>query len=894
MAISVTCACGRKLRARDEFAGKRAECPTCFAQVEIPATSPSESPPPLPTAATSEAASEHIAGAIDIVDFLDPPSPPTPAEPVAPPKPVLARMFEALLDPRAIHWLLTIGGGLAVLGLIIWLVSLGIFGDPRIIAVALGIGSLAILGGGWWLALKTRLRIAGQALTFLGCVVLPLNLWFYDAQNLVTVEGNLWVGGLVCVALYALTVYVLKDPLFLYAVEAGITLTALLILAQMGFVTDAGHLALVLTVLAAVSIHAERAFAPEGEFNRQRYGLPLFWSGQAQLAAALLTLLGSQVCGWTSDALNLLWEGNRLTNNDLLAGGLWIAGTYLYLYSDLMVRRIGVYTYLAAVSLLMAEITLVVPYVSQEGLIAVLAATSIGLHLGRRFLVGEQERLGRHLATVSLVLAVLPILIGLSLHIQATSVLLIRANGGRPTDWMFVAVMLLTAATTRLSAWLCRKEDPVVSESYFFLSAASLLLASAGLLRQLGWVTWDVQAPVLMLVPIGYIIASRLWRGHSPETPLAHVSHAATAVILVGTFFAALGHNSTAFFRSVEGQPENLRLGLTFVLATAFYLLAGTFRRRDWNAYLATLAGCGAIWQFAGYFGLPDSYYPLAFAALGVAALGAARSLGLEVVSRFNAAGAEVAAARGNGATVLRCGQAVLSLALVIAFLQGLTRLGTHEWLNVGTLAASTVAGVLGAVLTPLPNWRRWFVTASIALAAVTFLTLNFLIDLSGWQKLEIFCVAAGVLLLIASHIGLFREDKVDHDTVSTGLWLGSLLAVSPLFIAMIHHRFIGAGPSLVDELALLTVTILMVASGCGWQVRATTLLGALPLVVYLLILVGSLAYHPQVAIGVYLLVGGGLVFAVGVVLSIYRDRLLALPEMIARREGIFRVIGWR
>jgi hypothetical protein len=28
--------------------------------------------------------------------------------------------------------------------------------------------------------------------------------------------------------------------------------------------------------------------------------------------------------------------------------------------------------------------------------------------------------------------------------------------------------------------------------------------------------------------------------------------------------------------------------------------------------------------------------------------------------------------------------------------------------------------------------------------------------------------------------------------------------------------------------------------------------------------------------------------------LSVYRDRLLTLPENARRREGVFRVLGWR
>ncbi len=38
----------------------------------------------------------------------------------------------------------------------------------------------------------------------------------------------------------------------------------------------------------------------------------------------------------------------------------------------------------------------------------------------------------------------------------------------------------------------------------------------------------------------------------------------------------------------------------------------------------------------------------------------------------------------------------------------------------------------------------------------------------------------------------------------------------------------------------------------------------------------------------------GAVIFLTGLLLSIYRDRLLALPEKVKRREGIFRVLGWR
>src|SRR5262249_51579502 len=42
MAISVTCACGKKLQARDEHAGKKAKCPGCGALLVVPEKAPWE------------------------------------------------------------------------------------------------------------------------------------------------------------------------------------------------------------------------------------------------------------------------------------------------------------------------------------------------------------------------------------------------------------------------------------------------------------------------------------------------------------------------------------------------------------------------------------------------------------------------------------------------------------------------------------------------------------------------------------------------------------------------------------------------------------------------------------------------------------------------------------
>ena len=53
---------------------------------------------------------------------------------------------------------------LLVVGLVIWLATLGIFKNPVVVAIALGIGSGAVLAGGWATIRYTRYQTAGRAI----------------------------------------------------------------------------------------------------------------------------------------------------------------------------------------------------------------------------------------------------------------------------------------------------------------------------------------------------------------------------------------------------------------------------------------------------------------------------------------------------------------------------------------------------------------------------------------------------------------------------------------------------------------------------------------------------------------------------------------------------------
>jgi hypothetical protein len=399
----------------------------------------------------------------------------------------------------------------------------------------------------------------------------------------------------------------------------------------------------------------------------------------------------------------------------------------------------------------------------------------------------------------------------------------------------------------------------------------------------------------MMLIPIGYLIGSRLWRGHSAEKPLYWIAQAATMVILLHVFGATMQNISS--FAPMQGTHSSLMLGLVFAEAAAFYFMAGMIRRRSVNIYLAAAAACGALWQFFGYYGIDERYYTMLYAGFGVVCIAASRILGLDQVTVYRTNNEKSLVVRGRGLSAFQCGNGILGVACLAAIMQGLAGLATRtgDWLDIVSLLVTTIAAALAAAIVPALNWRRIYLSAAVALGAVMFLRLNLMIHLSGWQKLEIFCVAIGFAMLVASHIGLFREaDGEQNENVGLGLGLGSVLVIIPLMVAVLYHRWVKGEPSVYDEMALLTLAIPMFVTGLSWKIKATTLWSGAGLMVYLIVLIAMLAYHPQVAIGVYMAVGGAVVFAIGILLSIYRDKLAEIPDQVANRTGVFRILNWR
>jgi hypothetical protein len=803
-------------------------------------------------------------------------------------------LMEILLDPRNIQLLLGLGGALMVVGLVIWLWHNNYF-TPPVVAVSLGAVNAALLAAGWWVIRSSRYQLAGKALTLLACLVMPLNLWYYHANGLVTIGGHLWAAALVISVLYAASARILRDELFVYVLAGGVALTGLLILAELPpspqRFWEIASPATLLVALGLAFIHAERAFPEqEGPFSRRRFGLAFFWSGHALLGAGLLLVLGADIAGdWLYQpffkSVYAHWHGqpSPIVNElRLLALALVLAGTYAYLYSDIVVRRVGAYVYVAAVTLLWAQVLLLeqfFPSMEVSAWIAVLALTALALQLFHAMVLRDSTY-ARALPVLGVILGIAAVLLGLVHCLRAISSDLRSIWSAEPPSWYFVGAMMLTAVACRVAAFISRKKAPVLTAISFFSTAAAIMIGATALLAAINLVRWEQHAPLLMVIPIAYLGASYVYRGRPEEQPLVWIAHAATVVLLIGSVASAL----EGFTRLVENQPINLSLALFFLEAGVFYGLAGALRKQVAAIHLSAAMACAALWQLLTYWGMPGEYYTLTFALVGLGLLIAYR---LAVLERF--------AANRLAYASFHCANTLLSLSFIAAALIGLSRLATHgvHWSFAGLCVLLILISLLAVALVREPNWRRWYLVTSIGLGLLTFLVIQMLSTLTPWQKLEIFCVAVGLLLLVVGHVGWYREQDRQSDMVSLSLLLGSLLAGIPLVVATYIDRsrdyFI-----FLNEVGFLALSLLLLTTGFLFQLRSTALTGAALTVLYFLGLLIFIPWSRLNTVAVSIIVGGGVLFATGLVLSLYRDRLMALPDKIKRRQGVFRILSWR
>ena len=829
----------------------------------------------------------------EIVSGLDTPVPP--AEPAKPRR----NIIEILLDPRSIQLLLGLGGALMVVGLVI-LLWLNDFFTPTTTAIGMALGSVAMLAAGLALILKTRYQMAGKAVAFLACAVLPLNLWYLHANNLVTIDGHLWVAGIFICGLYAVAGWILKDHLFVYVFTGGITLTGLLILADLNpspqRFWEIASPSTLLVILGLIGIHLERAFTVnDGPFNRQKFGLAFFWAGHIQMAAGLLLLFGAQLSG---DWLYPFWfkpvfDSYQAVPSPVCGSLRWLAivlvlaGTYAYVYSDVVVRRRGIFVNIAGAMLLWAEV-LIVQYLDLklgvDAIIAILAVTSLAIHLIQLFAPRDTVFV-RSFPAFGVVLGVVPVLIGLTVYLDNLGIRAVWTS--EAPRWSFVIAMLLAGAACRLGAFVATRSGASQSlvTTHFFATGAATMIAAVAALAAMGMNEWKSHAPIMMLIPIAWLVASYLYKEREPAEPLYLVAQFGAAIMLL----SSLASSFMGFFALSGAETVHLPLALFFAEAAVFYGLVIRFGRPS-PTVMPALMACASLWQLLAWCGLGAQAFLLVFGIIGLAMLFVYRLSLLE----------QTAYARLSEALYLSA-NGVLSLSFVGSILYGLSQLfrssmtqnDTVDWGFAGFCIAMLGINLTAVLATNQASVRRWFVVTCVGLGGVTLLALHNLINLTPWQQVELFSVLVGLCLLVVGHLGWYREQDRESEFVSMSLLFGSLLASVPLAIATWIDRGDGVFNP-VNEFGFLFVSIGLLASGVICQLKASTLIGTLSTALYFLTLLIFVPWGQLNSVALAILIGGSVLFGTGMILAFFRDRLLTLPDRIKNREGIFKVFNWR
>ena len=822
------------------------------------------------------------------------PSPPVP--PIPTPQAVAQsaggrrNLAEILLDPQSIRWLLASGGGLLAVGLVIFLSSLGVFKNAVVVASTLGLGTLTMVGGGIAMLRLTRHSLAGRALALLGCLVMPLNLWFYHANKLVTLDGHLWVAAMACCVLYAAAAFVLKDPLFVYVLFGGITMTGMLALADVHRLAEISGPASLLVALGLISLHAERAFADnEGPFSRKRFGVACFWSAHALIALGLLLLLGSSVAerlasfGWTGGPLTAMQENPSLT----LA--LVVAGAYGYFYSALVVRRNGFYGHLAVGCLLWAEsIGLQIGHLGHNlpALTSSLALTSMAFNIAasclsrhssdhRHSLTAPLSRLAVGLMGGALALGLMPHLRALLSGDIALSRLVLT--------WHGVAAMTVVAASSRIAASLNSRARFRISTTYLATTAGATLISVAGFLSLAGLHTWPAQANVLMAIPMLYLVASRLHIDGPAKRMLPAIAGTAAVVLILSGFVT----QGARWINPVAGQPIDLWLAAFAFEAACFFVMAAMWERHQYAVYFAASMACAMIYQLMGFWAAPLQSFNIALATAGIAGLA-----GCRLIDTANSQANSQTNSRAKALFV--CANAMVSLPMTGVMLLSISRLAVGQMTLSSLWTPVILSGLaLIAALVSGDGARRWYGALTISQLVLSVLAIAQYSALGLPRKMELFSVVAGLVLLVVGYATWYRKQNSENEAAGFCLFAGALMAGLPPAIFSVINRF-GFGVSFADEFALLTIAVLMFLTGMMSRVRATTLIGGGLLVSHLITLVVFAGMKAQLAVGAYVTLGGAALFAAGIVLSVYRDRLLTLPRRIQQRQGLFRVLAWR
>ncbi len=707
-------------------------------------------------------------------------------------------------------------------------------------------------------------------------------------------------------AIYAAAAVMLKDKLFVYIFSAGITMTGLLIIADMppspGRFWEIQLPSTFLIITGLISIHVERAFtASSGAFSRKEFGLAFFRTGHLQLASGLLLILGAQIAGdWFYEfGFKAIYLRLDAVPSPMCGELRWLALTlvclaaYGYAYSEWGMNRSGFFLHIAALSVIWAELLtaqLLHVQLSPTAVMLVLAITTLSINLAQHY-VGDKSRKLRGAPAIGLMLGCLPVSVGFWDYFR-------HANWSLPFKFLapeigFVGAMLLAAVSLRIGAQVYSRQAYVLRMLYFAASASALLIAFSSFLSILGMTTWLAQSPILLLLPAGYLFASWFYDEGDSAAPTQWVAQSSAGILIGGCLLSSIVTLSQSSF-----EGNSLWWAAVCVEAALFYLLASW--RKPACILPSLVTGSMSIVLLLRACNAGSEGYISVAAVVGVFLIIVQRTF---EIGRTEEEVATLTHRSSFYDIVLHSGNALTSIAILsglmfvffrlVAFAEGSVQ--ALRWtMPAMALALASVAG-LSSLLSRTREARAWYSLLGAGQCLIFGLTLHQIVTLSPWVKVELFAVIAGVVLLAIGHAGWYREQLQGRrsDLVGNCLAFGAILLSVPLAVATWIHRY---QDDFVwhDELGFLFVSILLLATGLMLQLKATTLVGGFMSAVYICTFAILVPWQKVDMLATAILSGGAVLFGVGALLAFYREQILALPEAIQRRRGVFRVLDWR
>lgn len=774
--------------------------------------------------------------------------------------------IERLLNPRVLQRLMYCGGGLLIVGFVIWLASHGVFDNPRVLATAVGLANLLVLATGVVLVQYTRYQLAGKGLAILGSLALPLNLWLYHAQGLIVLSqgGHLWIPAVICCLIYAAVARVLRDSSFVYALVGGIALTGLLVLADSTVqrIWEILMPATFLVLLGTASIGSKYLFPRvSGVFGQEDFGKAFSRAGHASLVAGLGWLLGGQIVAYGYPYLLFLphWIERPQLAADWIqqcwAAGISGTGLIVYACRAIQSRHWGDRIATAFTGIwTAAQLMDVLNITLTEPVACLISGLLLLFHQLGGLKIQSSPRPARLDANrwASLRASGLSIW-SISLFVRAWLRSEIGLSGSLDWSWILVGVLAVSSAVSATVPGIWRGRRDGFQAAWGLRSAALLgSLALIGAVMTLGYTHPLVSAGIVVsgagLIPF---LAGRI------STPRLNAAVRSSSLMPLYLSLLVGLAGCVASRDGFEFEPA----GWAAVYALAAVVCGFGLRKSETNedSILFGVLAATASTQLLFWLGLDWEYALL----LSLTSVGFVLVLAARFGSRWIADNSHLEAITepaGLG-LVLTGGIGGVFLALSKLFLDQSSALllGFLAW----QVALTGGLGFLARTFACRQTCRGLAVLSSLGLAGC-FVQLA---DMNGYQKFELLAVAVGFLAWILSQIGVARESGERDQAVTVGLWLGSVLMSLPLMVGLTVYRCgWDQNPAWMwgHEIAALLSGLLLFASGTISRVRATTFFGSITLAVYVLSLLILVPWPQQLqSTSVLMMVCGAAFFAI-------------------------------